>query len=63
MSEKTRILLEPVSDRDDGKFIDYDSGEELTLDEVIEVIQDYWRDMPMDYCSWDLKKVVFKEGE
>lgn len=50
------------SNRDDGKFIENETGEELTIEEAIEVVQECWRDMPMDYYSWDLEKIIFKEG-
>lgn len=44
--------------RDDGKFVDNETGEELTEEEAIKVVQECWRDMPMGYYSWDLEKVV-----
>ena len=50
------------SNRDDGKFIENETGEELTIEEAIKVVQECWRDMLMDYYSWDLEKIIFKEG-
>ena len=47
------------SNRDDGKFIENESGQELTEEEAIKIVQDCWRDMPIDYYSWDLEKVVY----
>lgn len=56
------ILLQLISDAEDGKFYERETGEELTIDEAIKVVQDIWRDMPQDYYSWDLMKVVFKDA-
>ena len=47
------------SNRDDGKFIENESGQELTEEEAIKIVQDCWRDMPIDYYSWDLEKIVY----
>lgn len=52
-----RILLEAVSYRDDGKFIENETDEELSQEEVIEVIQSMWDDLPADYYSWHLRPI------
>lgn len=60
MTEK-RFFIVVKSYRDDGKLVENETGEELTEEEAIEVVQECWRDMPMDYYSWDLEKIIFKE--
>lgn len=59
MSERYFIELE--SYRDDGKLVENETDEELTIEEAIKVVLECWRDMPMDYYSWDLKPILFKE--
>lgn len=49
--------------RDDGKLVENETGEELTEEEAIKVVQEHWKDMPMDYYSWDLEKIVFIDKE
>ena len=61
MTEEVLFIM-LKSYRDDGKFIENETGEELTIEEAIKVVQECWRDMPMDYYSWDLEKIIFKEG-
>ncbi len=53
----TKILLEAVSYREDGKFIENETDMELSAEEVVKVIQEMWDDMPADYYSWHLEKV------
>ena len=60
MTEEVLFIM-LKSYRDDGKFIENETGEELTIEEAIKVVQECWRDMPMDYYSWDLEKIIFKE--
>lgn len=57
-----KIFIEIESRAEDGKFYDLSTMEELTEEEAIDVIIDYWDDMPADYFSWGLRKVYFKEG-
>lgn len=54
------ILLKLKSYHEDGKFIENETDNELTEEEAIKVVQECWRDMLMDYYSWDLEKVIFK---
>ena len=54
------IFLQIKSTAADGKFYDNETGKEFTEEEAIEQVQEYWRDMAIDYCSWDLEKVYFK---
>lgn len=56
MSETLFIRLK--SYRDDGKFVENETDEELTIEEAIKVVQECWRDMPMAYYSWDLEKII-----
>ena len=49
--------------RDDGKFVENETDKELTVEEAIKVVQECWRDMPMDYYSWDLEKIICKGVE
>ena len=56
----TVILLKLKSYDGEGKFLENETGKELMEEEAIEVVQEFWRDMPMDYYSWDLEKVFFK---
>jgi len=61
---KQIILIQLESYRDDGRLVDNENEEnEYTLEEAIDCVIQYWRDMPMTYHSWDLKKVIFKEEE
>ena len=55
-------MIQLKSYREDGKYIENETNKELTEEEAIKVVQECWRDMPMDYYSWDLEKVVFKNG-
>lgn len=59
---KDICFIKLVSYRDDGKFVENETDDELTLEEAIKIVQDCWRDMPMDYYSWDLEKVIFKDN-
>ena len=54
------ILIRLKSNRKDGKFIDIETGEEHTLEEAIDMVIDYWEDMPSDYHSWGLEKIIFE---
>lgn len=54
-----RFFIVLKSYRDDDKLVENETDKELTEEEAIKVVQDCWRDMPMDYYSWDLEKVVF----
>lgn len=56
---KKLFFIELKSYREDGKFVENETGEELTEEEAIKAVQECWRDMPMGYYSWDLEKVVF----
>jgi len=58
MTQK-RFFIVVKSYIDDGKFVENETGKELSEEEAIKVVQECWRDMPMDYYSWDLEKVVF----
>lgn len=51
------------SNRSDGKLVENETDKEFTEEEAIKVVQECWRDMPMDYYSWDLEKVIFKGVE
>lgn len=55
-----KVYLEIKSYREDGKLLENESGEEFTEEMAAKIVQEYWRDMPIDYCSWDLETVVFK---
>ena len=55
------IFLKLKSYHEDGKFIENETGSELTEEEAIKVVQEGWRDMLIDYYSWDLEKVIGKE--
>lgn len=57
-----RFFIVVKSYRDDSKLVENETGEELTEEEAIKVVQECWRDMPMDYYSWDLEKVVFTDN-
>lgn len=61
MAEKM-LVIALKSNRDDGKFVENETGEELSEEEAIKVVQECWRDVPMDYYSWDLEEIIFKEG-
>ena len=61
MTDK-RFFIVVKSYRDDSKLVENETGEELTEEEAIKVVQEFWRDMPMDYYSWDLEKVVFTDN-
>ena len=60
MSDK--IFLEIVSYREDGKLVENESDEELTMEEAVKVVQDGWVFMLANYYSWTLKPIIFKEG-
>lgn len=61
LKSMTEILFIGLkSYRDDGKFVENETDKELTIEEAIKVVQECWRDMPMDYYSWDLEKIIFK---
>lgn len=57
MSECT-WFIQVKSNREDGKFIYPETGDELSEEEVINDIIEYWEDIQV--CSWDLEKVCFK---
>ena len=57
---KHKFFIELQSNHDDGKFIENETGKELTEEEAIQIVQEYWKDMPMDYYSWNLQKICFK---
>ena len=59
MSECT-WFIQIKSNRKDGKFVYNETGDELSEEEVINDIIEYWEDMQADICSWDLEKVCFK---
>lgn len=59
MTEK--ILIELKSYRDDGKFFENETDEELSLEQAVDCVIAYWGDMGSTYYSWDCEKVVFKE--
>ena len=54
MSECT-WFIQVKSNREDGKFVYNEIGDELSEEEVIDDIIEYWEDMQA--CSWDLEKV------
>ena len=56
------LFIALKSNRDDGKFVENETDKELSEEEAIKIVQECWRDMPMDYYSWDLEKVIFKEN-
>ena len=60
MTEKV-LFIKLKSYRTDGKFVENETDKELTEEEAIKVVQECWRDMPMDYYSWDLEMCVFEE--
>lgn len=59
---KKVFFIKVTSYRDDGKFVENETGDELTEEEAVEIVQEYWEDMPSDYYSWNLEKVIFKES-
>ena len=58
----TVLLVKLASYREDGKFVENETDKELSEEEAIKVVQECWRDMPMDYYSWDLEKVTFNDN-
>jgi hypothetical protein len=58
----TVLLIKLASYREDGKFVENETGKELSEEEAIKVVQEFWRDMPRDYYSWDLEKVTFNDN-
>ena len=58
----TVLLIKLASYREDGKFVENETDKELSEEEAIKVVQECWRDMPMDYYSWDLEKVIFNDN-
>lgn len=63
MKKTNTILLEIESWREDGKFVENETEHEFTLEEAADVVIDIWDDVPGDYYSWNLKKVIFKHDE
>lgn len=59
MMSSEMVFLALKSYRDDGKFVENETDNELTIDEAIKIVQETWGDMPTDYYSWDLEKVIF----
>lgn len=57
----SKILIELKSYRDDGKFVENESDKELSLEEAIQCVIDYWGDMGSTYYSWDCKKIILEE--
>lgn len=53
------IMFKPISYRDDGRFIENETNQELSKDEIIKVVKDTWKDMPADYYSWFLTEANF----
>lgn len=49
--------------REDGKFIEHESGNELTEEEAVEAIIDLWNDIGTDYGSWEAEKIIFKYND
>lgn len=62
MTEKY-FFIAIKSYRSDGKLVENETDKEFTEEEAIKVVQECWRDMPMDYYSWDLEKIIFKSEE
>ena len=56
------ILIELKSYRDDGKFVEVESDEEMSLEEAVDCVIEYWADIGTTYYSWDCEKVIFKES-
>lgn len=40
---------------EEGKYIENETGRELTVDEALETVCEYWNDMGSDYYSFNLK--------
>ena len=59
MMSSEMVFLALKSYRDDGKFVENETDNELTIDEAIKIVQETWGDMPADYYSWNLEKVNF----
>ena len=59
MMSSEMVFLALKSYRDDGRFVENETDNELTIDEAIKVVQELWDDMPADYYSWKLEKVIF----
>lgn len=52
-----KILIELESYRSDGKFVETETGEEMSLEKAVDCVIDYWEDMGANYYSWHCKKV------
>lgn len=44
------------------RLIECESGEDLTEEEAIEIVKEYWDDMGSSYYTWTLEKVIFHES-
>ena len=58
-----QIFIELKSYSDDGKFIENETGEELTEKEAVKVVIDGWADMLQGYYSWELKAILFRSND
>lgn len=56
------ILIELKSYRDDGKFVEVETDEEMSLEEAVDCVIEYWGDMGSTYYSWDCEKIIFKDN-
>ena len=45
------ILIALKSYRDDGKFVENETDKEMSLEEAIQCVIDYWEDMGSTYYS------------
>ena len=48
---------------DDGKLIEIETGQELTVDEAINIVCEDWNDMGADYYSFNLTVIDIPEDE
>ena len=56
-----KILIELKSYREDGKFVEVEPDEEMSLEEAVDCVIEYWADMGSTYYSWDCEKIIFEE--
>lgn len=56
------ILIQLKSYRDDGKFFENETDEEMSLEEAVDCVIEYWGDMGSTYYSWDCEKIIFEDN-
>lgn len=56
------ILIQLKSYRDDGKFVEVETGEEMSLEEAVDCVIEYWGDMGATYYSWECEKIIFENN-